>query len=237
MMNKMIILNQELVSDHNLVIVIFDYTLDNAGLIFLTCPYKYEKTYYLLIVLVELVIYGVLGTLLNFYVSPYDRIIVFLVINLVFLIVMYYYAPYNNKMDITLDILGRVLMFIVGIGQLISQILVQPTINNNSEIKPIRLNSNNNIPLYNPTKAYHFFTTLNYSHAGVYLIIDVLMVVVFYVYIIFLFKQAGFFNYFHKIFKNFVYGMNDHILYFLMQRIKVTTLGFENIYVGEIGVF
>jgi hypothetical protein len=211
----------------NIFVQVFDYTIDSSGLMLLICPYKLENTKWLLIILLELSIYGALGLILDFYLSSNNKIIIFIIINFIFTIYTYLNDPYTQKIDKILDFISRGLVTIIGIGHLIIRLLKSPKFGENREIE------NNDLPLYNPAKAYEFFFKLDYSNSVAYLIIDAIMVIYMYIYIYYIFNEIGTFSYFQKRIKNMKYIMHDHIFSFLMSKIKLTTLGFENIYTGK----
>jgi hypothetical protein len=193
----------------------------------LICPYKLENTKWLMILLLELSIYGALGLVLDFYLSSNNKIIIFIIINFIFTIYTYLNDPYTQKIDKILDFIGRGLVAVIGIGHLIITLSESPKFGENREIE------HNDLPIYDPAKAYEFFFKLDYSNSVGYLIIDAIMVIYMYIYIYYIFNEIGTFSYFQKRIKNMKYIMHDHIFSFLMAKIKLTTLGFENIYTGK----
>ena len=68
--------------------------------------------------------------------------------------------------------------------------------------------------------------------ASTYLFIDLTMVAFMYTYMIYVLRLLGIFQYLQRKWHNFTFALHDHVLNFLMKKIRQTTLGFENIYVG-----
>ena len=218
---------KEFLTDHELTVTLFDFTVDSSGLLLLICPYRYQRTYWFLVIILELYIYAIICGILNYYGTFVSRIIVCEFINFMFFVVTYFSQPYSLRQDIILDSCGRILVCFVGIILLICQNIQQPVTPNGAHIQ------HNNIPLYDPPKAYSFFFSLDYSKSVTYLVLDAFIVIYMYVYIFYIIQQLGLFSYLQKKVRNIKYGMHDHILNFLMKKIRLTTLGFENIYIGQ----
>jgi len=53
-----------------------------------------------------------------------------------------------------------------------------------------------------------------------------------YAYFLYVIRLLGTFQYLHRQWHNFTFALHDHVMNWLMRKIRETTLGFENIYVG-----
>ena len=226
LISKLVEVSKEFSTDHELTVSLLDYTVDSSGLALLISPFKFQKLFWFLVILSELLTFSIICAMTNYFTNFEDRIIVCLFINFLFYVITYVHDPFQYRFDRILDSIGRIFVFLVGIILIICQNISKPLLQNGENLQ------HNNIPLYDPLKAYQFFFTLNYSHALIYFVLDAIIVVYMYIYIFFIIQELGVFSYFQKKFKNIKFAMHDHILNFLMKKIRVTTLGFENIYIG-----
>lgn len=91
-----------------------------------------------------------------------------------------------------------------------------------------------NAPIYEPwTNIGHIFgTIITIDRLNFGLLVDIFMVVVFYIYFVYLLHLFGLFNMIYDMIKSIQYAMHDHILDYLIDKLDERSFGFENIYSG-----
>lgn len=208
------------INDHDLLFSIFDRVLDSGGLFTLLLPYNYHRLYWFFIIYLEITIYGILGGILNISVDWITKCYIFIIINIIFGIITYIYNPFTEEKDKWIDFLGRILITIIIYGTIICSNLT--------------INATNYAPhsLYKPWNSFDYLMNISKQTVTLYLLIDIIMVLLFYFYIIYILYMIGFFGAIERIIQNFQFGFHDHILDFLVEKLDERKYGMENIFTG-----
>lgn len=219
--NELRVAKNRYISDHELVISFMDYTIDSSGLMTLIVLYDYHRMYWFLFVLLEMSIYGIFGAVLKQYMFWTDRSYFFFAVNAFFGAVTYFAHPYTEELDRWLELSGRVMVSIISLGLVVYSRI------NLAEIE------NTYIPMYRPWENFSlFYNTIFGFHANVATLIDILMVLYFYSYIIYILYIVGSFHVLDRMMKTFQFSYHDHILDMLIENLDKRTFGFENIFTG-----
>jgi Ran GTPase-activating protein (RanGAP) involved in mRNA processing and transport len=215
-------IKHEFVTDHALTITVLDTTMDTAGMTFLVCPFTWNKLWWMMIVLLEMGCYAVFGALLNFYCSWDWKLRILLVVNLVFGVITFLSFPYSSMVDRSLDFFGRVLVS----GTCIGIIIVRSTMPESLLEHP------ETIPLYKPWITLKMIAEVNPFSAGLYFLVDAVMVIYFYWYIVYILHLVGFFRTAQRKINSVIYTFHDHILDLLVEKLDERTVGLENVMSG-----
>ena len=208
------------VTEHELFISsVFDYTIDSAGLSVLIIAYDYHRMYWFLVVLLELLIFAIVGAVTNMYVSWSTRNIIFISINIFFWIASYLMNPYTEDLDRWLEYSGRIMIIFISAGIIVT-----------SDITPDSVASINAY-MYKPWINVDYLLSV-WRNLGIYQIIDIFMVLYMYLYIIYILYVVGFFGVMQRKLRNLIYTFHDRIVDFLVEKCDEKTFGLENIFSG-----
>lgn len=207
------------ISEHELVISALDYVLDTGGMMTLCVPYDYDRMYWFLVVLLELVLYVLVGALMKQTATWSDRNLAFLGIDVFFGFLTYFANPYTESMDKWLDFSGRTMIFVICLG-----LVVNAQLNSDA-------NSAVSTYMYTPWKNISYLTDV-VGLTSIYVFIDVAMVVYFYSYIVYVMSILGCFGLIDRIIAGIVYRGHDNVLDFLVFIMERKTFGMENVLSG-----
>jgi len=213
------IAKQHFIGDHELIISYLDYTIDSSGLFVLTVLYDFHKMHWFIIVFLEMTLFVVFGAFLNLYVSWIIRNVVLILITVLFGCLTYYNDPHTENFDKWFDFIGRsLIIFFAFVSMICAQLI------------PFAANKQNT-SLYDPTKTSVYFNTFG-GGLSLYQFLDLILVLFFYSFFIYILHSIGFFNAIQRTIKTIKYSMHDHIFDFLIDKISEKTIGFENIFSG-----
>jgi Ran GTPase-activating protein (RanGAP) involved in mRNA processing and transport len=215
-------IKHEFVTDHALTITVFDTTMDTAGMTFLICPFKWDKLWWMLVVLLEMALYAFAGAILNYYQSWKTKLYIIFVINVLFMVATYAFMPYATNTDRSLDFLGRCLVA----GSCIGVLIVHST------LPAFMLEHPQQVALYKPWETFKLIANENPFSAGLYLLVDAVMAIYFYAFILYVLHLVGFFRTLQRKVNSLVYTFHDHILDLLVEKLDERTVGLENVMSG-----
>ena len=167
------------ISDHDLLISVFDRTVDSAGMFTLVIPYDFHRLHFFLVPCVELTLYAVAGSVLNVAYTWQARLLVFLGIDVLFGAVTYWAAPYTEELDRWLEFMGRVMIAYVLIGTLVCASLWPDA---TDEVGP---------KLFEPWNSFSYVVSLYQGGLSSYELLDLTMVLFFYCYMFYVLYAVG----------------------------------------------
>ena len=153
----------------------FDRCVDSAGISMLILPFRYHHSQWFLVVLTELSLYAIMGAILNQYAPWTTRNLIFLLINCLFGLITYVSHPYVDMFDRWLEYSGRLLILFVAGGLMIT-----------AAIEPAKIKYAQTA-LYNAGSDASYFVGQSglFNGFGIYDVLDLLMALAFYSYIIY----------------------------------------------------
>jgi hypothetical protein len=212
---------KEYITDHALVITIFDRTIDSGGLCLLISQFQYSRLEFCIFLVLEMTLYAIFTSLINFYSDWVSRTIMIMTINIIFGIITYFLNPFISEVDIWLDFFGRLLVCSICLGIILCDRYL-PNVNALT----------GHVAFYRPWESFSILTSINFADASVYLFVDLGMVIFMYTYILYILDLCGAFLFLKRSFASFKFGFHDHILDFLVAKLDERTLGVENIFTG-----
>lgn len=210
------------ISEHELIISLFDYTIDSSGLFTLVMLYDYTRMYWFLVVLAELSLYAIVGAILKLYTTWQIRNYMFFCIDVLFGFLTYFVNPYTEEKDKWLEFCGRIMIALVSLGLVVYY----------ETSKSLFVNSGQ--PIYAPWENFHYFTDLlsGKTNFSIGVIIDLFIVLYFYCYIIYILYAIGFFGMVDRTIQSITFSYHDHVLDFLVDKLDDRSFGMENIFSG-----
>eukprot|EP01041_Mallomonas_annulata_P000898 gene898-1738_t len=208
----------EFVTDHTLAITVFDTVIDTAGTFAIVCQFRIEHFHWFLIILSEMTLYAITSSALNYYLLWQERAAFLMVLSITYGLVTYIKDPFTENADKWIDWLGRLLIVVIVLGQIICAAIAY------------------DIEFFQ--EATPTITTLVSDSAqsagamGLYVIIDIIMVLAVYVYVIGVVHYIGVFDTMQRMIRNIQYSMHDHVLDVLVDIARERVFGFENLNTG-----
>ena len=212
---------KEFIAEHQLIISVFDYTVDVSGIFMLVSPYKWNRMWFTILIWVEMTMYVVFSAPANYLLRWDAKMAAAIAFNLFMIGFTYLVQPYAHNIDRWLDFLGRIVIIVVCCGLLLCAYFL-PSANTGSAP----------FAMYRPWVSYDYILHTNFIGAVPYILTDALMVVVIYLYIIGTLHSMKVFAAIQHRIQFMLYTFHDHILDFLVQKLDERTIGPENIFTG-----
>ena len=153
----------------------FDRCVDSAGISILIAPFRYYHTQWFLVILTELSLYAIVGAIFKQYTAWTTRNLIFLFINCLFGLITYISHPYVEMFDRWLEYSGRLLIFFISIGLVIT-----------AAIEPAKIKYAHTALYDSGSNASYFFGKGGlFDGFGFYDCVDLCMALAFYAYIIY----------------------------------------------------
>lgn len=212
---------KEYITDHDLLITVFDRTVNSSGLAMLMCHYHWNRLEWNIVFLLELTIYACMGPPLNYFVDFISRLELYIAVNVIFGAITYVFRPYQQDLDRWLDFMARVLVTGTCVGIIYCH-----------SVTPPGLNSGVNASLYTPWASLSFLTSLRPMDAAIYLLVDILIVFYFYAFIFYILYKIGSLRQLKRSFNNIMYSFHDNVLNSIVNKLDERILGLENMFAG-----
>lgn len=212
----------EFITDHQLIISIFDYVIDSSGIFMLISQYKWDRLWFSIVIWIEMTLYAMFAAPANYLLIWQTKLKFIAAVNVFMIMFNYAVQPYSISGDRWLDFLGRVL--VIGVcGGFLLEAIIMP-----SSISEADMPANQ----YAPWVSYSYIISLDPVRAGVYLLVDGCMVICTYFYILGVLNFMGVFAALKRQIQLFLHSFHDHILDFLVRKLDERTIGPENVYSG-----
>ena len=213
----------EYVTDHILAITVLDRTIDTSGLAMLMFAFRWERLEFLIVTMSEMAMYAISAAIFNYFADWQSRLQYFIAINAFYGIITYILDPYVDYVDRWLDFWSRCLVIVFCVAAIYIY-----------SIAPKEIVDKVPVALYEPMKSFSYITSLNILNMEFYLFIDILVVLAFYIYIIYILNLVGLFTYVRDKVGNIKYTLHDMVFDFLIQKLDTRILGVENMFTGLI---
>lgn len=211
----------EFTADHSLAISVFDRVIDTSGLFMLISQYHYHRLGWSIALWFEMTIYAVVAALGNYHADWQSRIQYLLVINVVFGVLTYVVKPYTEDCDRWFDFSGRVMVVGTAAGILFCYANT-----------PLGANDAVVSKMYDPESSLQYITGAGSLVGSTVGLVDVVIAVYMYIYAVYLIHFIGIFHVVARKIRTVTYGLHDHVLDFLTQKLDERTIGAENMYTG-----
>lgn len=209
------------IAEHELLISVFDYTIDSAALFLPVILYNYYRFYWFLVVFTEMTLLAVIAALTKILTTWQIRNYAFIAVMVVFGSLSYVFNPYTEEQDRWLEFVGRCLVCIIAAGLIQCDVLIPDATNGVDTF------------VYEPWKSSSYWRVLFTSaDFGLYEVIDIFITVFLLCYILYVLNMVGVFGALERAAKSVIFKFNDHILDFLINIVDDKIFGFENMYVG-----
>ena len=171
----------EYIMDDNLIIIAFDNIINSSGLLLLTINYHLNRSYYTLVLLLEMTCYVNVATFTRYYYNYDMRIIILCYVIGIFGVLTYLVRPYTQTIDYYLEISGRFVAIFVGLGSVYA-----------AKMAPLAILNAAKTPLYDIiTEINYLFAHININEALNYFILDIFITLLFFFYIFQMFRFLG----------------------------------------------
>lgn len=211
---------RDFVSDHALTITVFDRVVDSSGLFMLISQYHYNRLAFTMLLWFEMTIIVIVAAVSNYYVDWQTRTQYILGICCVFGVLTYFIRPFSEDCDRWFDFCGRIMVIITCGGILYCHANTPPGKYDNVPAK-----------MYDAQASLPFLMSMS-TLSSISGLVDVVISLYMYFYCIYIVHFIGVFHAISRKIRTLTFGMHDHILDFLMEKLDERTIGAENMYTG-----
>ena len=199
------------------MITVLDSILDSSGLLIISSSFRWRRSYYILIVLLEMAILSIISPLLSYFFDWNRKLDIILAIVSSFSMITYFSDPFVDMESRWFDHLGRTMVIFVITGLIASS----------------KHDGPGSSPIYNTWSSNSFDITLQGSAGtGIVVVVDITMTIYVYAFTMIALYSIGAFSILQRFVRGWRYSLHVSVLNFLVRKLTERVVGAENLSIG-----